>query len=347
MINAHWMLRSIQTIHAEIRTRLLLAYESARPEDMARVAADGAGDTIYSIDRISEELLVELFETGIARQCPILLVAEGLPGGKIALPRGTRADKLSWLVIADPIDGTRSLMYQKRSGWILTGVAPNRGESTCLADIELAVQTELPLVKQHLCDTLWAIRGEGAEGERLNRLTGEAKPLLLCPSKAAELSHGFSSISRFFSGARDVLAAIDDEIQRATLGIGHEGKASSFEDQYLSTGGQLYELMMGHDRFLADLRPLLRPILKKRGLPLGLCCHPYDLCTELIAREAGILITDESGDRLRSSLNTELDVAWAGYANEQIRALVEPVLHTAILRHGLAPHTRKRSPLSA
>jgi hypothetical protein len=190
-------------------------------------------------------------------------------------------------------------------------------------------------VKQHLCDTLWAVRGEGARGERVDRLTGERQVLTPSPSKAAELSHSFSSVTRFFSGGRDILAAIDDEISRATLGIGREGKAYSFDDQYLSTGGQLYELMMGHDRFLADLRPLLGPILKERGLPTALCCHPYDLCTELIAREAGVLITDEMGLLLRSPLNVEANVSWIGYANERIRALVEPVLHSALRRHTL------------
>jgi len=60
--------------------------------------------------------------------------------------------------------------------------SPNRGEATTLADIELAVQTELPLIKQHLCDTLWATRGKGAYAERVNRLTGERAPLVLQPS---------------------------------------------------------------------------------------------------------------------------------------------------------------------
>ena len=78
-------------------------------------------------------------------------------------------------------------------------------------------------------------------------------------------------------------------------GPGREGKVRSFEDQYLSTGGQLYELMMGQDRFQVDLRPLLRSLLHDRGLQNLLCCHPYDLCTELIAREAGVLIADEAG----------------------------------------------------
>jgi len=340
MADASWMLDPIRQIHAQIRARVVAACESSRPEDMARIAADGEGDTIYSIDRISEEMLVELFERQIAASCPITLIAEGLPGGKLILPRGTAEDQIRWCVIADPIDGTRSLMYQKRSGWILTGVAPNRGAHTCLADIELAVQTELPLVKQHLCDTLWAVQGNGSFGERLNRLNGETMPLAACPSRAMGLAHGFSSVSRFFCGARDVLAAIDDEIQTAALGVGSDGKAWSFEDQYLSSGGQLYELIMGHDRFLADFRPLLGPILKHRGLAAGLCCHPYDLCTELIAREAGVMITDEFGLGLRSRLNTDANVAWIGYANEHIRAVVEPILHEALIRYGLINGSR-------
>ena len=50
-------------------------------------------------------------------------------------------------------------------------------DATTLDDIQLAVQTEIPLVKQHLADQLWAIRGQGAEGVRFNRLTGEEQVL--------------------------------------------------------------------------------------------------------------------------------------------------------------------------
>jgi hypothetical protein len=147
----------------------------------------------------------------------------------------------------------------------LTGIAPNLGSTTTLADIEMAVQTEIPLVKQHLCDTLWATRAHGVSGMRVNRLTAERTAFMPSPSNATDLTHGFATVARFFSGARDVLASIDDEIHLALLGAGDEGKARCFEDQYLSTGGQLYELITGHDRFLADLRPLLRPIRQQRG----------------------------------------------------------------------------------
>src|SRR4029434_6969491 len=113
---------------------------------------------------------------------PHVLIAEGIEGGQIVLPRGTSEAQALWRIIADPIDGTRGLMYQKRSAWILTGVAPNRGPQTSLKDIVCAVQTEIPLLKQHLSDQLWAIRGEGASAERFDRVTGRRTPLHLRPS---------------------------------------------------------------------------------------------------------------------------------------------------------------------
>jgi hypothetical protein len=142
-------------------------------------------------------------------------------------------------------------------------------------------------------------------------------------------------ISRFFPGARDELAAIDEEIVIAALGPVEPGKAHCFEDQYISSGGQLYELLAGHDRFVADLRPLMEQVMSRRGLRLGICCHPYDLCSALIAEELGVIITDALGQPLRAPLNVEADVAWAGYANDRIRHQIEPLLQNALRKRGL------------
>ena len=114
-------------------------------------------------------------------------------------------------------------------------------------------------------------------------------------------------------------------------------KALVFDDQYISTGGQLYELMMGHDRFIADLRPLMRQVRQARGLEPGLCCHPYDLATELIAREAGVSITDVSGEPLQARLCVDEDVAWVGYANIALRSRLQPVLEAALRKRSLIP----------
>jgi len=336
MPDLSWLLAPLRALHEGIRDAVLRASESAGVSDLATVEQDeGEGDTLYAVDRVGEELLVGFLEREVAPRASLLLVAEGLPGGRVVLPRGARAEDAALRVIVDPIDGTRGLMYQKRSAWVLTGVAPNRGEATSLADIELAVQTEIPLVKQHLCDTLWALRGHGALAERVDRVSGRRAPLALRPSRAASIEHGFASVSRFFPGARDELAAIDEEVVQGALGPVRRGKAHCFEDQYISSGGQLYELTAGHDRFVADLRPLVEPLLAQRGLALGICCHPYDLCTELIAREAGVIVTDATGGRLAAPLAVEPEVAWAGYANPSIRAQIEPLLQQALRARGL------------
>ena len=324
------LLQPILRIQALIRDAVVAACESAAEGDLQRVDRDGSGDTLYAVDRVGEERLIELFDEEVASIAPIVLLAEGLPPQGVLLPRGASESSAVWRVLVDPIDGTRGLMYQKRSAWVLTGVAPNRGLKTTLADVVLAAQTEIPLVKQHLSDRLFALRGQGVHAERFNRLDRRLKPLDLRPSQAATIAHGFAMVSRFFPGAREELAAIDEEIILGALGPVREGKAHCFEDQYICTGGQLYELIAGHDRFNADLRPLVESILRSRGLSLGICCHPYDLATELLAREAGAIVVDPTGAPLEPPLDIESDVAWAGYANPAIRAQVEPLLHEAL-----------------
>jgi hypothetical protein len=134
-----------------------------------------------------------------------------------------------------------------------------------------------------------------------------------------------------------VLAAIDDEIVTEVLGPPLAGKAACFEDQYLSTGGQLYELMAGHDRFVADVRPLMQPVYAERGLPRGICAHPYDVCTALIAEELGVVVTGGDGLPLDAPFDVESDVSWVGYANERLRGAHRAGLHGALRRRGLLP----------
>jgi hypothetical protein len=330
------LLAPLRYLHERVRDEVVTACEHALLEDLARVDDDvSEGDTIYAVDRVSEELLLEFFEREIAPQAPLVLIAEGIEDGRVVLPRGASEAEAVWRIIVDPIDGTRGLMYQKRSAWVLSGVAPNRGPETSLQDIVLALQTEIPLVKQHLSDVLWCVRGQGVHARRFNRLTRESQPLRLRPSRSPSIRHGFAGLARFFPGAREELAAIDEEVVRGALGDVEPGKAHCFEDQYSSSGGQLYELLAGHDRFIADLRPLMEPVLRRRGLASGICCHPYDMCTELIARESGVIVTDERGELLNSPLTVDADVAWCGYANQHIREQIEPLLQHALQSRGL------------
>jgi len=327
--DADRLLAGLRAIHAAIRDAVVAGCERSDLEQLSTVVGNDGGDTIFAIDRLSEDVLLQHFEA-LAREWPLMLVAEGLgTTGRRVMPERARPEIV---VIVDPIDGTRGLMYQKRSAWILTGVAPYRDDGARLSTIELALQTEIPLLKQHLSDSLWATSARALSGERWNRLTAERSPLTPRPSRASTIAQGFGNLSRFFPGPRGLLAEIDDALVERVLGELPPGRAVAFEDQYICTGGQLYELMMGHDRWCGDIRPL---VWAQRGAR-GLCCHPYDLCTELIARAAGVSIVDAGGRQVDAPLDVEADVSWIGYANGAIRAQVEPVLRQLLLERGLA-----------
>ncbi|BCL82839.1 inositol monophosphatase [Ktedonobacteria bacterium brp13] len=329
------LLQAIQQVHAAMRDEVVATCERSSLAALSEIVAEQAGDTVFAIDRVSEKVLLHHF-AALGQSWSFVLIAEGLgEDGVMVFPPETSPEEAELRIIIDPIDGTRGLMYQKRAAWILTGVATNHGDDTRLSDIELAVQTEIPLVKQHLSDSLWTIAGQAVQGERYNRLTGEHMVLHPQPSQANTIEQGYGNISRFFPGPRAELAAIDDELIYHTLGPAQAGRVQAFEDQYISSGGQFYELMMGHDRWCADLRPLVEASLQARGQALGLACHPYDLCTELIARQLGIIITDEHGKQLAAPLDVSTKVAWIGYANHTIYNQIATTLQTLLQEHHL------------
>src|SRR5262245_22964288 len=318
------LLEPILALHNAIRDAVVDACARQSAEQLAAQVGD-EGDTIYAIDRVAEEALVRGVR-GLPADEPVGIVAEGL---------GATESDSRWRLLMDPIDGTRGLMYQKRSAWVLTGVAPNSGAFTRLSDVVLALQTEIPLVKQNLADELSAVRGSGVVAERHDMVTNASAPIVIRPSSAESIEHGYAMLSRFFPGARDEIAAVDEEIVRAVLGPPVPGRALCFEDQYASSAGQFYELIAGHDRFNADLRPLFEPVLRRRGEAPGLYCHPYDVSTALIATEAGVVLTSPDGGPLDAPFSVDAPVAWVGYANPRLRARIEPALQKALKRRGL------------
>lgn len=310
-------------------------YESVRTSDVEQLSAvheEKKEDTIYQIDRDVEDLLVGILERYADATGGFVLFAEGIGDSDNGLTMGNNP---KYAVIIDPIDGTRGIMYNKRSAFFLAGIAYNNGKATRLSDIFAAVMVELPTSKHFLADTLWAIKGDGAFGQTDNLLTGESSSKRLQGSRAKSIIGGFAQFARFFPPGRDILAAIEDELILTLAPENPSGKALVFEDQYISTGGQLYEMLCGRDRFIADVRGILFDMLRKQGKPIGHVCHPYDICTALIAQECGIIVTDEKGNHLDSPFDLHSSINWLGYANHHIRAEVEPIVQKLFKKYGL------------
>ena len=292
---------------------------------------DGEGDVSYNIDIASEEMIEHFFSCNPI-EGGIVVISEG--SGKQVYPAAINERDARYRLLIDPIDGTREIMYNKRSAWVITAVANNRGESTNLSDVFLSVQTELPVKKQTLASFVYAEKGCGAWEEiwDIGSRKQTAKAERLQPSRSKNIDHGYAVFSNYFPGVRDVISLFADTVL-SKVGIDAQNdKALVFDDQYISSGGQIYLLASGAYRFAADIRPALSRVSTERGIGLALCCHPYDIGGLLIFLEAGGIMTDLAGHDITYPIDTQTRCGWLAYANSDIRKLMEAAVLAEIKR---------------
>lgn len=280
---------------------------------MTDVVGRTEADTIYAIDKAADDALIGWFE----RNWPdVRVVSEGLHEPvDVGVPEYT--------VIVDTIDGTRGLMYDKRSAWALAAVAPVDGT---LADVRAAAMVEIPTTRQWSSDQLSASAGGGAKCERVDVRTGEREVLSVRPSTATTLEEGWASFAKFFPPAKPLIAEFEERVWAEIYGE-VPADLAVFDDQYVSTGGQIAELTLGRDRMLGDVRPLA---FAQLGMESSIACHPYDICTSLVLTEAGGVVLDPWGDPLDAPLDTTSAVAWVGYANPKLAETIAPAVERAV-----------------
>lgn len=313
-----------------IRSRVMEERRTMSTEALSSVANHSAADTIYAIDKFGEEAIRDWFDSRWPASEPVEVVMEG-PQETLCFPHGTSRADTKWKCLLDPIDGTRGIMYDKRSAWALSGIAPQRGEATRLSEIFVAAMTELPTTKQWRADQVSGIRGGGIVAEACNVLDGSALPLVLVPSGAGTFRHGFAWMAKFFPEGRALTAQIEEQLWEEIVGLGRDASPTVFDDQYICSGGAFYELLAGHDRMVGDLRPLVLPRL---NFDASLVCHPYDVTTALLLSEAGVIYEHPLGGFPDAPLDTTSAIAWVAYANEKLASLARPVLQR-ILRNTL------------
>lgn len=303
---------------------------SCTTEALAAVSEETAADTIYAIDRVAEASIIDWFAAHWPEAWPVEIIMEGLEDGQpLTFPSGTPVAETQLKCIIDPIDGTRGIMYDKRAAWILMGLAPQRGAANTLADIEVAVMTELPTTRQWRADQVSAIRGGGVQAVAFDVRNGFARQAItLQPSAATEVRHAFGTVSRFFPAGLTLLSQVEEALWERLYGLPETQSPLVFNDQYISSGGQFYEILAGHDRFVADLRP---EAFQKLGMPKNLASHPYDVATALILQEAGCIVEQPDGQPLDCPLDTTTPVSWVAYANPQLAAAIRPVLREVML----------------
>ncbi len=315
-----------------IRDAVLAARAESTTAQMSAVAEVTPADVIYAIDKVSETAILEWFGANWPADVPVEVILEGLENapGPVTFPEGSAVADAVAVCLIDPIDGTRVLMYDKRSAWALVGLAfrDTPDAELDLRSIEIAAMTEIPTSRQWRADQISACRGEGLVCEGVNVLDGSRQPVVLTPAAEDTCLHAFASAVRFLPPAKGALGRFEEDLwQRLYPG---EAPPVIFEDQYISTGGQFHEILSGHDRFIADLRPYA---YQKHGYGSELVCHPYDVVTALLLEEAGCIIEDPLHGALREPLDTISPVAWAAYANVALAEKIRPTLRACIADH--------------
>src|SRR4029079_14861324 len=92
------LIEPLKRLHKNIRQAVVESCERSAIEDLSSIAREEEGDTIYAVDRVSEELLIEFFEREVATIAPVVLIAEGLPSGKVILPHGSVENDAKWRI---------------------------------------------------------------------------------------------------------------------------------------------------------------------------------------------------------------------------------------------------------
>jgi len=304
-----------------IRDAVVLGRAGA--SSIASVSGYAGGDTIYAVDKFGEEAILAWFEQHWPDEWPVQVVMEGIEHD-LCFPLGTAVAGTRWKCILDPVDGTRGIMYDKRSAWALGGIAPQRGEGTMLSGIVAAAMTEIPTSKQWRSDQLSATSGGPLIGTAHDLRGGSVEPLVTAPSTATDFAHGFSSLAKFFPEGRTLTAQIEERIWDELIGLNSSPSPAVFDDQYISTGGQFYEVIAGHDRMVGDWRPLVFRALDLESS--SLVCHPYDACAWLVLKKAGAVYEHPLGGFPDAPLDTSSGIAWVAYANEHLASLARPTI---------------------
>ena len=260
------------------------------PDDHAVVRHEG-GDDIFGLDVRADEALRREFES-IGALWPGRLVMEGFDE-PLAIGGGAG----EWVFLADPIDGTRPWLAGKRSAWVLLGAGRS---ARTLEGLEVGAAVELPTRRARSGLVAVGVRGGGARAFEDDLHDATTREVDLRPRAGSDLTRSYVTVASVSPGTKGVLGRFEDAL---LAGV------ETYEDQYLSSGGQLMGLATGSDAAVLDPRPLVG---------MHLVAHPYDLAALVVAREAGVVVEALPPGPLDGSLAPTTPVAWAGYANAEV-----------------------------
>ena len=234
-------------------------------------AGDGAGgDVTFAIDERAESRM----ETYLGEHAPeVAFYSEDrgmvTPGGEP-----------EWVLIVDPIDGTRPAMAGLESACISIAAAPYREGTTTMGDVEVGLVIEIKSGDRFL-----AIRGAGLE----------PAPLLGTTTALDRMLWTYGLRGR---PVVDIAVVLEELINASSVGGGTFDLGSACFDVTRVVTGQMDAYIEPGPRIIDEV-PGMRAEFERVGNGAVLNNSPYDLAAAaLIAEAGGAVITDAYGQPL-------------------------------------------------
>ena len=260
-------------------------------------AAEG-GDVTFEIDEKAERRM----EAFLAERAPEVSFYSEDRG--LVSPAGDRAE---WVLVVDPIDGTRPALAGLESCCVSVAAAPLASEPT-MADVQVGCVLELKSGQAFVAE-----RGKGLE-------------------PAATLSANRSLERMFwtygFRGrpARALIEVLGELIDASSVGGGTFDLGSATYDMTRVVTGQLDAYVEPGPRMIDDV-PEVRSEFERVGDGAVLNNSPYDLAAATIClEEGGAVVTDAYGRSLRDrpllGSEHEFQMSCVAAANTELHAAI-------------------------
>lgn len=253
-----------------VRDRVLPALGSHAGREHA--GEGEGGDVTFAIDERAESFM----EEWLAERAPGVAFYSEDRG--LVLPDGHTAD---WVLVVDPIDGTRPAMAGFEAACVSVAAAPLAGEPT-MADVEVGCVAEIK------SGTLFIATREGG---------CEPEPRL---SANADLGRLFWTYGFRGRPALPTARVLEELIDTSSVGGATFDLGSATYDMTRIVTGQLDAYVEPGPRIVSDV-PGMRAEFERVGGGALLNNSPYDLAAAaLILRRAGAIVTDAHGEPLDS-----------------------------------------------
>ena len=240
----------------------------------AHEGAGAGGDITFAIDEVAEKRM----ESYLAENAPQVAFYSEDRG--MVSPSG---DAAQWVLIVDPIDGTRPALAGLESACVSVAAAPLEQDPT-MGDVEVGCVLEIKSGARFL-----AVKGEGVV-------------------PAGRLSSN-RSIERMFwtyglrgRPVREVMEVMAELVDRSSVGgAGFDLGAATFDVTRIVTG-QLDAYIEPSPRIVEEV-PGMRAEFERIGGGEVLNNSPYDLAAAVLcAEEAGAIVSDAWGEPLGNRL---------------------------------------------